>query len=77
VIAAIHAPETLRAVFNAVCDRRDWRAPVNALAHGSAVPVVFEAVQFMTGTLPTVHHLGGEDFVVKSEGYRLGPCGDH
>lgn len=70
--------DTLEKVFNRVCDEDDWRAPISAVCKGECVSVTVAAIRFYTATNPKVNlNVETMDYLVTSEGYRLGPAGDH
>lgn len=79
------------AAFSQVQNQQDWKNPVNAIVEVSSrdeigIGLYIAAIQYFTGTRPEIFlldrtTLGGGDEVSKfrivSEGYRLGPAGDH
>jgi hypothetical protein len=68
----------LRKVFDALCDPQDWQGPITATMPGEAVLAATTAIEFFTGTVPrVVLNMKTRHYVVESEGYRAGPCGDH
>lgn len=78
--------ETLKAVFDRVCDPKDWKAEIYAEipASQTAFNLLNEAVEFFTATRLQVvgidfnrHISGFPVMVVKADGYRKGPAGDH
>lgn len=67
----------LEAIFNAIKDPSDWKAPISVWVSGELVNVAVEAIKFYTATVPTV----GLDslrmqYLIESIGYRAGPAGD-
>lgn len=84
VVAITHrgyAPELLREVFDKVCDPDDWKNPIAVTVLGEFVNVTVAAIEFMTATVPSVTMLQSGDgsirYLIESEGYRMGPAGDH
>jgi len=69
--------EQLEAAFSAVCDKADWKAPINAVVGESLVGLVYSAIVHFTATCPKVTRMENGNFSVKSIGYRQGPAGDH
>lgn len=72
----------LKEVFDKAADPDDWRGPIELRCAGEAVTVIVAAIQFFTATEPTVEYspaakMGTMPFVIRSEGYRAGPAGDH
>lgn len=68
----------LSRVFDRIKDPADWKAPILATCPGEAVTVVVEAIKFFTATVPTVSlDTRTMTYVIESEGYRMGPAGDH
>jgi hypothetical protein len=68
----------LRNTFDKVCDPTDWKAPISVWCKGEAVSAICESIRFMTATEPTVElDVNNMNYLVSSEGYRMGPAGDH
>lgn len=68
----------LKEAFDAVSDPKDWKGPIVATMRGEAVLVVVAAIEFYTATTPRVSlDTRTMTYVVESEGYRMGPAGDH
>ena len=66
----------LRAAFEAVQNKADWRGPIAATVAPVNKELTRQAVIWFTGTEPTFEALEGVPaLVVRSEGYRNGPCG--
>lgn len=69
---------TLKQAFAAVQNPTDWKAPIAVWVPGEAVLLAVAAIEFFTATTVQValdqtrmkYHL-------ESEGYRMGPAGDH
>lgn len=86
-LAGVDMPDNprLRAAFDAVADRADWRAPINVLVMVPADvlaefrALISEAVEFYTATEPTFHawdrHGDQVEVRVGAVGYRNGPAG--
>jgi hypothetical protein len=72
--------DDLRAAFDMVCDKADWKGPIDSWIHATDLDLVKAAITFMTGTVATVvgtDTLNGETaYHIKAIGYRAGPCGD-
>jgi hypothetical protein len=73
----MHA-DVLRAAFSNVCNKDDWKAPINVLVPLRLVGLYQDAIEFMTGVKPTCW-LTSDDSTIRLTcvGYRNGPCGDH
>ncbi|MGA2260003.1 MAG: hypothetical protein ABSH28_01055 [Acidobacteriota bacterium] len=68
----------LRKLFEKLADPKDWKGPIAATMPGEAVLGACAAIEYFTATVPRV----GLDtqtmtYLVTSEGYRMGPAGDH
>lgn len=76
-------PDQLREAFDLIHDPDDWRAPIAVTVPGELVTLTVAAIEFFTATDPKVSMIPIRDgdlmirFLVESEGYRLGPAGDH
>ena len=70
--------DRLRSVYSAVADKEDWKAPIDVVIPTKDLPITLEAIEFFTATKPEVIRSKNPGVVrVKSEGYRVGPAGDH
>lgn len=70
----------LRAAFDQICDKQDWKAPVNALVPWEAANIYMDAVTYMTAVRPDCNRVVKEGVVyghITCVGYRMGPAGDH
>jgi hypothetical protein len=79
----------LAAAFDHVSNPSDWRAPIHATVaihekEAIGLDVFIEAIKYFTGTEPNVYIVDGFNeqtrtatYRIVSEGYRLGPAGDH
>lgn len=81
----------LTAAFNQVKNPKDWKAPINAIVNVASTDTIgvglyLDAIEYFTATKPELFLLdrvtlgGGQEvdkFRIVSEGYRLGPAGDH
>ncbi len=65
----------LEEAFDAVRDRDDWRAPIQAEIQQSEVLIVCAAITHFTGTVAELTNLADGLVEVRSVGYRAGPCG--
>lgn len=71
-------PALMRLAFDQVCDKDDWRAPVNALVPWQAANVYMQAIEFMTAVRPDCERVvkeGVEYAHLTCVGYRAGPAG--
>jgi len=59
----------LRAAFEQVQDRSNWKNPIDAIIRDTAKAVVCEAIVFYTGSVPKVTELGGGMIRVQADGY--------
>ncbi|MDZ7355762.1 MAG: hypothetical protein ONB55_21795 [candidate division KSB1 bacterium] len=70
--------EDLEKVFAELRNPDDWKAPIFASMPGEMVNIAVAAIKFYTETVPTVSlDVKTMTYYVQSEGYRLGPAGDH
>lgn len=71
----------LRTAFDQICDKNDWKAPINARVPWGAANVYMDAVTYMTAAPVECRMItqdGGQAFAhITSVGYRMGPAGDH
>ena len=66
----------LDAAFAKVADPADWRNPIYEVVDRDEVEVTVRAIELFTATAVDVIDLQwGDEFMVKSVGYRLGPAG--
>lgn len=73
-----YAIEDLEKVFAKLSNPDDWKAPIFASMPGELVNIAVAAIKFYTATVPTVSlDVKTMTYYVQSEGYRLGPAGDH
>mgnify|MGYP003136989545 CR=1 FL=1 len=64
--------------FDKIKDPTDWKNPICARVKGEAVTLVVAAIQHFTATNPTVQlNQNTMDYIIESEGYRMGPAGDY
>lgn len=70
----------LKPYFDAVCNKRDWKSPIDAFCRRDDLPRVKRAIAFFTAT-DAIHQEvmppNSEWVRVLSIGYRQGPAGDH
>lgn len=69
-----------RHAFDQVCNTEDWKAPVCCWVPWDMASLYMQAIEFMTGVLPTcdgrvVLMSGKEVCYIHCVGYRNGPCG--
>ena len=69
--------EELEPVFNKICNQKDWRAPICCFVMPDKAEITVRAIEFFTATEPILKTLETGQIMVCSEGYRLGPAGDH
>lgn len=72
--------EELEPYFNQVCNKGDWKDPIDAFCRRSDASNVTRAITFFTATSATLLEPVPPcaDWIrVQSEGYRRGPAGDH
>lgn len=71
--------ELYRAAFNQVCNKEDWKAPIDCVVPYDLANLYMQAIEFMTGVRPDgeMQPLGrGQMYRLTCCGYRNGPCGD-
>lgn len=70
--------DQLASAFDRVRNHRDWKAPIKAVIHADERPLVQQAVQWFTDTVPEFSAAPGLDgrLVVRAPGYGHGPAGD-
>ena len=64
-----------RAAFDQVCNKEDWKAPVDCVVPFGLANLYMQAIEFMTGVHPEATRTKLGDFRLTCCGYRLGPCG--
>jgi hypothetical protein len=73
--------DQLRAAFEMVADKVDWRKPIDSTlevgsdAVATMVPLIRAAVIHFTATDPTITRLSPDCIRVEADGYRAGPAG--
>lgn len=70
----------LEKIFKKVCNEKDWKAPIDIIikAQNKDKNKISEAIIHFTGTVPTFENGDAPGFLlIKAQGYRIGPCGDH
>jgi hypothetical protein len=68
----------LRTVFEALHTPQDWKGPIAVTMTGDSVLTATAAIEFFTGTTPTVTlNIATMRYLVEADGYRRGPAGDH
>lgn len=81
--------ETLAAAFDLVCNKNDWKAPIDCIVkipEASVKETISDAIEFFTATVAKWELIGGDPhgpiatrglwWRVRAEGYRRGPAGD-
>ena len=66
--------EELKAAFDAVCNKEDWRAPIDAEVSKGSLEITVSAITFYAAT-PTRVSNTNNGFKIESIGYRDGPAG--
>lgn len=69
--------ELMRFAFDQICDKKDWRGPIEAVVPFTHAATYLDAIVFMTGADVHSERLPTGDYLLKSVGYRMGPCGDN
>lgn len=64
--------------FGEVCNKEDWKSPIEVWCLGEDVLKICEAIRFFTATEPSVElNPTNMRYLITSEGYRMGPAGDY
>lgn len=78
VSAEQHA-ELMRLAFDQICNKADWKAPIDCIVPWFAANIYMDAIEFMTATKATAfRHIdasGVSGFRLTAPGYRAGPAG--
>lgn len=70
--------EDLKKVFDACTNPEDWKDPIFVEVPGDLVSITVAAIKFYTATNPRVSlNPDTMRYLIQSEGYRMGPAGDH
>ena len=73
-----YTEEELGRAFDAVSDPEDWKAPIAAYIPGEVFDIVYRAIVFYTSTVPSGTYVPSEGrWIIRADGYRMGPAGDH
>lgn len=68
----------MRAAFDKVCDKRDWKNPIRAVIADEAIEVTVAAIEFFTASKAKVTAMlgfgEGMSYLI-AEGYYAGPAG--
>ena len=68
----------LRAAFEKVEDKSDWKNPIDATIDVAELDVTVNAIRFFTGTESNWQLIPNTSQVrIRAIGYRSGPAGDH
>jgi hypothetical protein len=67
----------MRYAFDQICDKNNWKGPIDCIVPSKAASLYMEAIIFMTGTVPESSRLPDGRFQLVAAGYQAGPCGDH
>ncbi len=74
----VEGPDEMSKYFEMVCDKGDWKAPINAYCRREDAEKVKEAIVFFTATEPIFMPTLSPGWVrVTAKGYREGPAGDY
>ena len=66
----------LQACFDSICNKSDWREPIDAVVPHDDKMLVATAISYFTGTPANFTHVPNTDsWRVQADGYRNGPCG--
>jgi hypothetical protein len=68
--------DELTRAFNIVAQPDDWKGHILAFVDPDELAITVFAIEFFTATIPVVSAFG-PCFLIRSEGYRAGPAGDH
>jgi hypothetical protein len=71
--------------FSSICNRKDWKSPINAFCRKEDKEKIKEAIEYFTSTAPEFDEINDSEMVVSlkgwlqvsADGYRLGPAGDN
>lgn len=70
--------EDLKRVFDACANPDDWKDAIFVEVPGDLVSITVAAIKFYTATNPRVSlNPDSMRYLIQSEGYRMGPAGDH
>ena len=71
----------LDGAFNTIKNKDDWKAPIDVIVSSPpAVDIVVASIEYYTSTKPKISNMvnnGRVTYRIISEGYRMGPAGDH
>lgn len=71
-------PEDLEKIFKACANPDDWKDAIFVEVSGELVLITVAAIRFYTATDPRVSlNPDTMRYLIQSEGYRMGPAGDH
>lgn len=69
----------MQLAFDQICDKSDWKAPIDCVVPWSAANIYMDAIKFMTATEVKTDRcadaVGNPSFRLRSVGYRAGPAG--
>lgn len=69
--------ELMKAIFTAVCNPDDWKAPIDCRVPNNMRDLTIEAIEYVAGVKAQVVSETTIDVRIKCVGYRMGPCGDY
>jgi hypothetical protein len=61
----------LRSYFDMVCNKKDWKDPINSTCKKEHIENVRSAIIFFTGSSPTFTHIRDDMYKVEAKGYYL------
>lgn len=70
--------ELLRLAFDQICNKDDWKAPIDCMVPWDAASIYMQAIAFMTATTATCVRVERDGHLwarLTSIGYRNGPAG--
>jgi hypothetical protein len=69
--------EELSAAFSKVQNPNHWKDSIYSIIDAKDKEVVARAIPYFTATEPTFTDIGNGQLLVRADGYRRGPAGDH
>lgn len=60
-----------RAAFNQVCNKTDWKLPVDCIVPYDLANLYLQAIEFMTGSKCIGECLTGERYWIRADGYYI------
>lgn len=72
-----YTPEQLSAAFDKVRNSIHWKDPIHKVIDFKDKEIVSVAISYFTATEAKFVDIGYGKLIVKADGYRRGPAGDH